>query len=73
MEVDKMIDIITINKSVCDENTCRTKLKIFDMECRCKQKFCSVHRLPESHACSYDFKKDKIKLEKVVSDKVIKI
>ena len=68
-----MIDIITINKSVCGENTCNKKLKLYDITCRCNQKFCSVHRLPECHNCSYDFKKDKIKLEKVVADKVIKI
>ena len=27
------------------------------MECRCKHIFCSIHRLPEQHKCSYDFKK----------------
>lgn len=36
---------------------CRKKLKLTDMECRCKHIFCSIHRLPEQHKCSYDFKK----------------
>lgn len=74
MEVDKMINNITVNNNIiCNENTCNKKLKLYDMECRCNHKFCSTHRLPEDHACSYDYKKDKIKLEKVVADKVIKI
>ena len=73
MEVDKMINNIKVNTNICNENTCKTKLKLYDMECRCKHKFCSQHRLPEYHQCVYDFKKDKVKLEKVIADKVIKI
>lgn len=60
-----------INK--CNLDTCNTKLKLYDMECRCKHKYCSEHRLPESHSCSFDYKKDKIQLIKVVAEKVIKI
>uniref|UniRef100_T2MA76 AN1-type zinc finger and ubiquitin domain-containing protein 1 n=1 Tax=Hydra vulgaris TaxID=6087 RepID=T2MA76_HYDVU len=31
-------------------------------ECRCSQKFCSVHRYPETHTCSFDYKLDGRKL-----------
>ncbi len=54
---------------------CRKKLLLSDIECRCKQRFCSAHRAPAEHACTHDFKADGKKLltqqlERVVADKV---
>ena len=60
-----------INK--CFHTDCNMKLKLTDFDCKCNHRFCMKHRLPESHNCSYDFKKDKIQLIKVVAEKVIKI
>lgn len=34
--------------------SCRKKLTLTDMECRCKVRFCSAHRMPEEHACTFD-------------------
>jgi predicted nucleic acid binding AN1-type Zn finger protein len=62
---------ININK--CFHTSCNAKLKLTDFNCRCSNKFCMKHRMPESHDCSYDFKKDKINLVKVVAEKIIKI
>jgi predicted nucleic acid binding AN1-type Zn finger protein len=70
IEANKKINTIT-NK--CSHSTCNTKLKLTDFNCRCSNRFCMKHRLPESHDCSYDFKKDKINLVKVVAEKVSKI
>jgi predicted nucleic acid binding AN1-type Zn finger protein len=58
--------------------TCRKKLLLSDIECRCKQRFCAAHRAPEEHACSHDFKADgqkilKQQLERVVAEKVERI
>jgi predicted nucleic acid binding AN1-type Zn finger protein len=55
--------------------TCRKKLTLTDLACRCKTRFCSAHRAPEEHACTHDFKADGIahlkqQLERVVADKV---
>lgn len=55
--------------------TCRKKLTLTDLACRCKARFCSAHRAPEEHACTHDFKADGIahlkqQLERVVADKV---
>ncbi len=61
------------NTNKCSHSTCNTKLKLTDFDCRCSNRFCMKHRLPESHDCSYDFKKDKIQLIKVVAEKVSKI
>ena len=38
----------------CKFKTCRKKLKISDMPCRCRKLFCSKHRLPETHHCTWD-------------------
>ena len=36
-------------------NCCRKKLTLTATSCRCGFKFCDTHRLPEEHACTYDF------------------
>ena len=61
------------NTNMCSHTSCNSKLKLTDFDCRCSNRFCMKHRLPELHNCSYDFKKDKINLVKVFADKVIKI
>jgi predicted nucleic acid binding AN1-type Zn finger protein len=30
--------------------------KTFPFECRCGKVACAKHRLPQNHACTYDFK-----------------
>jgi len=36
---------------------CEKRLKLTDIECKCKLVFCKNHRDPKSHNCSYDYKK----------------
>ena len=38
----------------CSAKECKKKLKLTDMECRCTRRFCTTHRLPETHACTFD-------------------
>ena len=62
------------DKPRCCAEGCNKTLKLTDMECRCKKRFCLKHRLPEYHNCSIDYKNvNPIKLEKCIADKVIKI
>ena len=35
---------------------CKHKLALSDMECKCGIRHCSKHRMPEDHACTFDFK-----------------
>jgi predicted nucleic acid binding AN1-type Zn finger protein len=54
---------------------CNKKLRNNPFECRCGNLFCALHRLPESHKCTFDFKKQGIKqlskqLIKVVPKKI---
>ena len=45
-------------KKRCALDGCRKKLKLTDMDCKCKNRFCSLHRLPETHNCSWDPKNE---------------
>ena len=36
---------------------CSKKIGMLGIECRCGESFCSKHRHPEDHNCSFDFKK----------------
>lgn len=73
-------DIIKSNKipsNRCNYVQCNKKLRISDMKCKCEFTFCSLHRLPESHECIFDYKsKDSDKIienMKCVSSKIDKI
>ena len=53
---------------------CTSKLKPVNFPCaKCKFVFCLNCRLPETHNCDYDFKQDKVILDKVVKDKINRI
>ena len=43
-------------KNRCSLKGCKRKLKLTNIECRCKNRFCDKHRLPESHNCKWNFK-----------------
>ena len=58
--------------------TCRKKLTLTDLECRCKARFCAAHRMPEEHACTFDFKSHGLaflekQLTKALADKMERI
>lgn len=36
--------------------SCREKLGMFGISCKCGHVYCSQHRMPEDHSCTYDFK-----------------
>lgn len=44
-------------KKRCDYEGCKKKLDLTATQCKCCGYFCSIHRLPEEHNCSYDFVK----------------
>ncbi|XP_042485488.1 zinc finger A20 and AN1 domain-containing stress-associated protein 9-like [Macadamia integrifolia] len=35
---------------------CKKRVKLLGFKCRCGSTFCSEHRYPETHACTFDFK-----------------
>lgn len=53
---------------------CKKKQLIL-IDCRCNYKFCIIHKNPEDHTCSFDYKEDAKKMliknnPKVVGSKV---
>lgn len=57
---------------------CTKKLGLTDMNCRCGHRFCAAHRIPEAHACTYDYRAAAAalltaQLPRVVGDKIERI
>lgn len=55
---------------------CRHRVGLLGFECKCKQLFCSQHRLPEHHQCTIDYRVlGRKKIEKqnplIVGDKIM--
>lgn len=59
-----------MNNEICEHCSGKTLL-IF--KCKCGGKYCANHRLSIKHKCSYDFKKDRVEMPKIVAEKIIKI
>jgi len=54
---------------------CKKKLGLMPFECKCGLMFCALHRAPECHNCTFDYKSEGCKkleerLVKVVNEKV---
>lgn len=49
---------------------CNRKTGLLGFECRCGLNLCAAHRVPDQHACTYDFAKASPELAPVVPDKV---
>lgn len=49
------------------------KRTLITTQCKCSNYYCLKHIQSEKHTCSYDFKKDRIKLDLIVAQKVVKI
>ena len=44
------------NTYKCNLEECNKKLQLTDFKCKCNNTYCSKHRLPETHKCTYDYK-----------------
>jgi len=53
-----MDDRMVVSKPRCCAESCKKRLMLSDISCRCGLRFCSTHRPSEEHKCSYDYKKD---------------
>lgn len=66
----------TTRKNRCP--CCEKRLALTDYDCRCGTRYCSAHRLPEAHNCSYDFRAANrtvlgAQLIRIVSDKLERV
>ncbi|KAL6133630.1 hypothetical protein ACLB2K_065864 [Fragaria x ananassa] len=62
-EVAEAEDVPTVPEvavaAVCQPNrcnVCRKRVGLTGFKCKCGTTFCGIHRYPEKHACSFDFK-----------------
>ena len=46
------------SKNRCSHINCNKKLNLATVQCKCKKKFCGLHRLPHQHKCDFVMKKD---------------
>ena len=60
--------------------SCVKSVSIIGFDCKCGNRYCSNHRLPEEHKCTFNHKelslknlKTKLISEKVIPEKIIKI
>jgi predicted nucleic acid binding AN1-type Zn finger protein len=65
-----------IDKSKCFQ--CSKKVGLLGIDCRCSMTFCNLHRMPEDHSCTVDYRKlgrEKLLKEnkKVVASKINQI
>ena len=44
------------NPNRCFHGDCKKKLLLSDQPCTCNERYCSSHRMPEDHNCTFDFK-----------------
>jgi len=62
----------------CGIDGCTKKLGLIPFKCRCTHEFCTKHRMPEEHKCTFDYKtagQEALKKanQLVAHDKIIKI
>lgn len=63
-------------KKRCHVKGCNKRISVSDeiiSKCRCGNQYCSAHRMPECHNCTYDFSFNKeqfIKANKCVAEKI---
>ena len=53
------------NKNICAFCNCNKKLKLTDYPCKCGKIYCKLHRDPLTHNCSYDYKENSLKQNKI--------
>ena len=44
------------SRKCCASSGCKKKLSLTDFPCKCGATHCAMHRAPEVHSCTYDFK-----------------
>lgn len=57
-----MNDIMNKKKNKCP--VCQKKIGVLGIECRCGSIFCSLHRYPDQHNCSFNFREHDKKILK---------
>ena len=52
----------------CNYKDCNKKLKISSLKCRCGNFYCTQHRLPEMHECTFEDSEQDKKRQKTIDN-----
>lgn len=44
-------------RKCCAAKGCKKKINLLSFTCKCEKVFCTEHRMPEEHQCTFDWKK----------------
>jgi len=58
-------------KMKCFYSDCKKPINLTSIKCKCENIFCSLHRLPESHNCNFNYKLNIINKLKINNPKII--
>ena len=53
---------------------CQKRLQLAETitgKCRCNKTFCCIHRLSETHTCTYDHKSEMVNAEQLLKNKCV--
>jgi hypothetical protein len=53
--------MLHIMKARCAHPDCNARVSIVTPECKCKNKYCSIHRGHMDHACVFDYRDENLK------------
>ena len=57
LEVQNTIKARKKKKKKCGVKGCKKKITLLSFTCHCQQVFCTEHRMPENHKCTFDWVK----------------
>lgn len=43
-------------KKKCNHPECKKNIDLMPFKCKCGKVFCVLHKYPENHACTFDFR-----------------
>ena len=72
-ETNKVNKVNKINKdpSLCQYGDCNKRIKITDFACKCEKLYCKMHKSPENHECTYDYREIGLKTKKIEEMKCV--
>ena len=65
------IKTISKDPSLCQYADCRKRIKITEFACKCEKLYCKMHKSPENHECTYDYREIGLKTKKIEEMKCV--
>jgi len=56
VDTNTIIPLKKSQKTSCRCNMCNKKLGLTSIQCKCEYYFCTTHKAPECHSCTFNYK-----------------